>query len=72
MFNAANFPGASSTDLTNARNIYAVLTGRITAITANANLSESGKYVYAGPSTQRYQQRETGLYAQDSWRARRT
>src|SRR5262249_45953269 len=27
MFTAANFPGASSTDLTNARNIYAVLTG---------------------------------------------
>jgi hypothetical protein len=70
MFTTANFPGASSTDLSNARNIYAVLTGRVTAITANANLSESGKYVYAGPSTQRYQQREMGYYAQDSWRAR--
>src|SRR5215471_13044651 len=41
MFTAANFPGASSTDLTNARNIYAVLTGRITAITANANIAEN-------------------------------
>ena len=70
MFTTANFPGASSTDLTNARNIYAVLTGRVTAITANANLDETGKYVYAGPSTQRYQQRETGIYAQDSWRVR--
>ena len=27
MFNTTNFPGASSTDLTNARNLYAVLTG---------------------------------------------
>ncbi len=71
MFTTANFPGASSTDLTNARNIYGVLTGRITAITANANLSESGKYVYAGPSTQRYQQREMGYYANDSWHARK-
>src|SRR5205823_14679431 len=36
MTTTASFPGASSTDLTNARNIYAVLTGRITAIAANA------------------------------------
>ena len=71
MFTATNFPGASSTDLTNARNIYGVLTGRITAITANANLDENGKYVYSGPSTQRYQQRETRLYATDSWHARK-
>uniref|UniRef100_Q01VH0 TonB-dependent transporter Oar-like beta-barrel domain-containing protein n=1 Tax=Solibacter usitatus (strain Ellin6076) TaxID=234267 RepID=Q01VH0_SOLUE len=71
MFTTTNFPGASSTDLTNARNVYGVLTGRITAITANANLSESGKYVYAGPSTQRYQQREMGYYANDSWHARK-
>jgi hypothetical protein len=70
MFTTGNFPGSSSTDLTNAKNIYAVLTGRVTAITANANLAENGKYVYAGPSTQRYQQRETGSYAQDSWRVR--
>ncbi len=71
MFTAANFAGASGTDLTNARNIYGVLTGRITQISANANLSEdTGKYVYNGPSVQRYQQRETGFFAQDSWRLR--
>ena len=71
MFTTANFSGASNTDLTNARNIYAVLTGRVTQISANANLDESGKYVYNGASTQRYQQRETGLFAQDAWRARK-
>jgi hypothetical protein len=60
MFTTGNFPGASSTDLTNARNIYGVLTGRITAITANANLSENGKYVYAGPSTQRFPENSLG------------
>jgi len=70
MFTAANFPGSSSTDLTNARNIYAVLTGRITAITANANLNESGKYIYTGPSVQRFQEREMGYFGQDSWRVK--
>ncbi|HEY1339484.1 MAG TPA: carboxypeptidase-like regulatory domain-containing protein [Bryobacteraceae bacterium] len=71
MFTTANFAGASSTDLTNAKNIYAVLTGRVTQISANAQLDESGKYVYNGISTQRYQQRETGFFGQDSWRARK-
>lgn len=71
MFNAANFAGSSNTDLTNARNIYAVLTGRITQISANANLDENGKYVYNGISTQRYRQRETGMFVQDAWRARK-
>ncbi len=44
MFTQANFPGAAAADLTRAQNIYAVLTGRVTAITGNANLDEkSGK-----------------------------
>jgi hypothetical protein len=34
MFVAANFQGASTTQITAAQNIYAVLTGRVTAITA--------------------------------------
>jgi hypothetical protein len=69
MFNAANFPGASNTDLTNAKNIYAVLTGRATAINANAQLNEAGtQYVYIGPNIQRFQQRENGFYVTDNWR----
>jgi hypothetical protein len=71
LFTSANFPGSSSTDLTNARNIYSVLTGRVTAITANAQLSEDGKtYVYDGVNVQRFRQRENGFYAQDNWRLR--
>src|SRR4029077_18081279 len=47
MFVVGNFQGASTTDITNAKNLYAVLTGRITAINGNARLDEtSGKYVY--------------------------
>jgi Carboxypeptidase regulatory-like domain/TonB dependent receptor len=73
MFNTTNIPGASSTDLTNAKNIYAVLTGRVTAINANAQLSEdASKYVYIGPNVARYQEREQGIYAQDTWRLKPT
>ncbi len=71
LFTVANFPGASGTDLSNARNIYSVLTGRVTAITANAQLTEDGKtYVYTGVNVQRFRQRENGFYAQDNWRLR--
>ncbi len=71
MFTAANFPGASSTDLNNAKGIYATLTGRVTAISGNAQLDETGKkYVFLGPNVQRYQQRETGVFAEDAWRVR--
>jgi hypothetical protein len=73
MFTATNFPGSSSTDLTNAKNIYAVLTGRVTAINANVRLDEaSGKYIYLGTGIERSRQKELGLFAQDSWRIRPT
>jgi hypothetical protein len=71
MFTAANFPGASATDLTNARNLYALLTGRVTTITASAFTSEeTGKYTYLGDFTQRSRQRTAGFFVQDSWRFR--
>jgi len=71
MFTAANFPGSSSTDLTNAKGIYSVLTGRVTAINANVRLDEAtGKYVYLGTGVERGRQKELGLFAQDSWRVR--
>jgi hypothetical protein len=71
MFTAANFPGASNANLTLARNIYAVLTGRVTSIAANARLNEeTGQYQYLGEGVQRGRQRELGFFAQDSWRVR--
>ncbi|NOT58737.1 MAG: carboxypeptidase regulatory-like domain-containing protein [Acidobacteria bacterium] len=71
MFNATNFPGANATNLTNAQSLYAVLTGRITAITANAVLDEkTNKYTYLAPRVQRVRQKEFGLFVADSWRAR--
>ena len=71
MFNTTNFPNASSTNLADARALYSVLTGRITAINANARLDETtGKYVYLAPGVQRGQLHEIGGFIQDQWRAR--
>ena len=68
-FTTANFPGASATNLTNARNMYAVLTGRVTSITANARLNENtSRYEYLGSGMQRARMRELGFWAQDQWR----
>lgn len=69
MFTTANFPGASSTQLGYARNLYALLTGRVTTISADARLDENtGQYKLLGPRTQRLIQHEYGLFAQDVWR----
>ncbi len=69
MFNTSNFQGAASADLTRAQNIYAVLTGRVTAVTADAYVGEqTNKYAYLGPRVNRGRMREFGLFAADSWR----
>lgn len=69
MFNTTNLPGASSTDITNAKNLYAVLTGRITAITRNARIGEDGTtYTILGESMQKGRLRQMGFHVADSWR----
>jgi hypothetical protein len=70
MFTTGNFPGASTTDLNNARYLYAVLTGRVTEITATAVLTEDGQYVYNGERWQRGAMNEMGLYVADTWSVR--
>ena len=71
MFNTTNFQGAASSDLTRAQNIYAVLTGRVTAVSGDAYLDEkTNKYGYLGPRVNRGHMRELGFFAQDQWRAR--
>lgn len=68
MFTTANFPSASNNNLTDARALYALLTGRVTAINANARLNENNEYVYIGPSSDDLRVTEFGAYVQDSWR----
>lgn len=71
MFTTANFQGAAAADLTRAANIYAVLTGRVIAINANARLDEkTGQYKYLGNAFERSRQKELGIFVQDSWRMR--
>jgi hypothetical protein len=71
MFNTANFPGAASTNLTAAQNLYALLVGRVSSIAGNARLDEdTNKYTYVGKGMQRARMPEIGFFAQDSWRLR--
>jgi hypothetical protein len=73
MFNAANFPGASAANLTDARALYALLTGRVTSIGSNARLDgATGQYVYLGVGQTSEHQDEYSLFAQDSWRIKPT
>ena len=70
--NAGAFPGASATQRTQAAALYSLLTGRVLAVSSGAFVNEADNQVYTlnGPFTQRVQQDELGLFAQDSWRYR--
>jgi len=69
IFTAANLPGASSTQLSYAANMYADLVGRVSSTTVTQALSEgSHQYTGATPSIDRDQVRELGLFVQDQWR----
>ena len=69
MFNTTNFPGASSGQLNTAREIYAILTGRITSINGQAALDpESNTYVAFGPRRREGRVDTFSTFAQDQWR----
>jgi hypothetical protein len=64
-----NFPGASAANLTDARELYALLTGRVGAVTGLAGLDDaSGQYVAFGPVSRRGKMNSFSAFAQDSWR----
>jgi hypothetical protein len=70
MFSTANFPGASTTQINAARDLYATLTGHVSTITSQGVFDEAtGKYVFLGSLVNRGQQHEFGFFAQDQWRA---
>ncbi len=63
--------GGSSTNLTAAQHLYALLTGRVSALTGDARIDEAtDKYAYMGVGTERARMPEVGFYAQDSWRVK--
>ncbi len=69
MFNTTNFPKASSTDINNAKALYAVLTGRVSAITQNARIQADGTtYKILGASDQYGTLPQWGSFISDAWR----
>jgi hypothetical protein len=66
-----NFPGASSTQLSAARNMYGVLIGSVTSLGGTAYLNDQdNKYAFNGNSVNRGHYQEYGFFAQDAWRVR--
>jgi hypothetical protein len=71
MFTTGNIPGASAAQLTAARNMYALLTGRVTSLSGVARVDAgSGRYVFSGLGLEESRLDDWGFYAQDSWRVR--
>jgi hypothetical protein len=70
LFSTANFPSATAAQLTEARNVYAILTGRVTAVTGTARLDAgTGKYVYNGDLARKSRQSSLNAFVSDQWRA---
>jgi hypothetical protein len=69
LFTGANFPNASSAQLTDARELYALLTGRVTSINTQIALDPvTNQYVALGPRTRAGKVETISAFAQDTWR----
>ena len=69
LFTTANFPNASAGQLTDARELYGLLTGRVTSVTGQAALDpNTNKYVAFGPRRREGRIDMYSAFAQDSWR----
>jgi hypothetical protein len=69
IFTTANFQGASSNQLGDARDLYALLTGRVTSVGAQIALDpNTNQYVLLGPRTRAGQIDMYSAFAQDTWR----
>ena len=71
MFNTTNFPFISTSDVSNAESLYALLTGRVSGVSASEYVNPSTKqYQYLYPYVEHVYQHEFGMYFQDNWRVR--
>jgi hypothetical protein len=65
------FSTLAATQQAGASQLYALLSGRMTALNANAQLSETtNQYSYLGPLISRAKSEEWGVFGQDTWRFR--
>jgi hypothetical protein len=63
-----NFPGANSSQLGDARDMYGILVGSVTSLGGTAYLNdETNKYSFNGNSVNRGHYQEFGFFAQDAW-----
>ena len=70
IFTSANFPGATAQQRTDALNLYAILTGRVSAISRSLSLDENGKGYSNNGAIDRTRERYLGGYVHDSWKLR--
>ena len=68
IFTAANLPGANSAQLSQAANLYADVTGRVSGITTQVVQGESNHQYGVGAPIDRDHMREMGVFIQDQWR----
>ncbi|HUA63722.1 MAG TPA: TonB-dependent receptor [Verrucomicrobiae bacterium] len=68
LFTTTTLPGASSTQLSDAANLYAILAGRVSAVTSSAVLGETTHTYGSNFSVDRNHMRELASYVQDTWR----
>ncbi|MEI9974076.1 MAG: TonB-dependent receptor [Ignavibacteriota bacterium] len=69
LFTTANFPGATAAQLSDAANLYAIVAGRVSAVTSSAVLGEQSKMYGSNFAVDRDRIREEAAYVQDTWRA---
>jgi hypothetical protein len=71
LFSSANFPGSSGSQRDAAAELYATLTGRVSAINGELRLDENtDEYQYLGLGTQRARLRDLGFFVADTWRVK--
>ncbi len=71
IFTAANFPGATTQQRTDAMNLYTTLTGRVASITRSLTLDEKTRQYSTNGAIDRTRERYMGLFAHDTWKAAR-
>lgn len=68
IFTSANLPGATTTQLSQAANLYADVVGRVSSISQSVALNEQTHQYGPGAPLDRDRMREYGFFVQDQWR----
>jgi len=70
IFNTTNFPGSTAAQRSDAANLYALLTGRVSATGRTAAFNGKTRKFEFDNRNEYNHQYELGIYVQDSWKAR--